>query len=171
MEQVSILFDSDTLNDFALIVENTNEFSKFKLLIYLTSLKKQFEVDLINTTEFQIYPVQINTKKNVIEFGYFQDGTSTFGRFIKLRYNAKVKNIQVIGYDSSYKNSMTDLVNKSYNLLTGKYTVKRTKLEIDSTEKVEEFTGKNTYFQNKIFINDLTESIIINLDDVGSRYE
>ena len=43
-----------------------------------------------------IYPIPLDVKKNILTFGYYLDGTSAFGRFLKLRYNEEQKNIQVI---------------------------------------------------------------------------
>ena len=121
--------------------------------------------------DFSIYPVQIKARKNVIEFGYFEDGTAAFGRFIKLRYNSKKEQIQVIGYDVEYKSSPTEYINKSYNLITGDYIVKRTYYEGSKKINTQKFSGKNDFFKNVVFIENLNEEMIINLDDVGCKYE
>jgi len=171
MDRLSFYFDDDSLKDIATVVENKSEFSKYKLLIYLTNLKKQYEIDLYSTNDFSIYPVQLEISKNTLQFGYFEDGTSAFGRFIKLRYNPDVKKVQVIGYDSGYRASPSEHIDKSYNLLTGKYIVKRTNYDESDEGKVVEFSGKNDYFKNKVFIENLDVDMLMNLDDVGSKYE
>lgn len=171
IEKVEMLFDNDESKDILMLIKNDTEFSKYKLLIYLTSLKKQFEIDLYNSNDFSIYPVQLKTIKNSIEFGYFEDGTSTFGRFVKLRFNNTNQKIQVIGYDSGYKSSPTEHIDKSYNLLTGKYVVKRTTIDEKEKAKTQEFFGKDDYFKNNVFVDDLNEKMYKNLDDVGSKYE
>lgn len=167
----SAFLDNDSVEDTALLVVNENKFSSYKLLIYLTSIKKQFEIELNSTNDFHIYPLQLKVSKNVIEYGYYEDGTSTFGRFIKLRYNSNKKNMQVIGYDVEYKSSMTKRVKKTYNLLTGKYIVTKTEYKFDDSTEIETNVGKNTHFQNKIFINNLTVKTLQNLDEVGSKFE
>ena len=164
-------FDNDSENDIATIVQHQSEFSAYKLLIFLTTSKKQYEVDLYSTNGFSVYPVPLETSGNMLEFGYFEDGTAAFGRFLKLRYNAKLEKIQVIGYDCGYRASPSEHVDKSYNLLTGKYIVKRTSYEESDKGKTVEFSGKNEYFKNNVFIEDLNLEMIINLDDVGSKYE
>lgn len=171
MEQVFLNFDTDNIIDTVLLVENTSEHSKYKVLLYLSSQNKTFEIVLISLNEMSIYPVQIKARKNVIEFGYYEDGTANFGRFIKLRYNALKNQIQIIGYDVSYKSSPTEYISKSYNLITAKYIVKRTYYDDNKIVKVQEFTGTNDFFKNIVFLENLNEETIINLDDVGSPYE
>ncbi|GAA3514690.1 hypothetical protein GCM10022393_30810 [Aquimarina addita] len=170
IEKIEIHFDDDLISDVALLVENEKEFSSYKFLIYLTSLKKQYEIN-INNTDFSIYPIELSTVNNTIQFAYYEDGTATLGRFIKIRYNSKRKKIQVIGYDTEYKSLPTERVEKSYNLLTGEYIVKRTKLSRNSTNRIEEYSGQNDFFKNKVFLENLNAEMIKKLDDVGSKYE
>jgi hypothetical protein len=168
IEKVVLNFDDDNLLDEAVLVEN--EFSNYKLLMYLTSLQKQYEVDLLSTNYAAIYPIPLKTNKNVIQFGYFEDGTATFGRFIKIRFYAETQQIQVIGYDCSYKSSPTSSIEKSYNLLTGKYKVKRINYNEIGKATTEEFSGENNYFKNNVFLESLDLEMFVNLDDVGSKY-
>jgi hypothetical protein len=171
MEQVFIGFDNDALKDTAVLVQNQSENSTYKFILFLTSLNKSFEVDLISLQETNVYPVQIKTQKDVIEFGYYEDGTASFGRFIKVRYNSKHNKIQVIGYDVEYKSSNTERINKSYNLITGKYIVKRINYSENNIVTVQEFPGENDFFKNKVFLENLDATMLVNLDDVGSPYE
>jgi len=171
MEKIFMLFDNDSINDTAILAQDKSEFSSYKLLVFLSNKNKTYEINLISLNEFSIYPVQIKARKNVIEFGYFEDGTAAFGRFIKLRYNSKKEQIQVIGYDVEYKSSPTEYINKSYNLITGDYIVKRTYYEGSKKINTQKFSGKNDFFKNVVFIENLNEEMIINLDDVGCKYE
>lgn len=171
IDKVTILFDNDAIKDVLMLIKNDTAFSSYKLLIYLSSFQKQFEVELFSTNDFSIYPVQLKSNKNTVQFGYFEDGTATFGRFVTLRFNATKNKIQVIGYDTGYKASPTEHIDKSYNLLTGKYIVKRTNINLNGTKKIQEFSGKNDMFKNVVFIEDLKEKMYRNLDDVGSKYE
>ncbi|WP_337085147.1 hypothetical protein [Elizabethkingia anophelis] len=169
IDKVTILFDNDAVKDVLMLVKNEAEFSSYKLLIYLSSFQKQFEVELFSANDFSFYPVQLKPTKNIVQFGYFQDGTATFGRFVTLRFNTTKNKVQVIGYDVDYEASSTEFINKSYNLLTGKYIVKRTELNANGTKKTQEFSGKNNVFKNAVFIEDLNEEMYRNLDDVGSK--
>jgi hypothetical protein len=171
MEKIVLNFDNDTITDTIVLVEDISEFSKYKLLLFLTSQNKTFEIDLISLNEFSVYPVQIKTRNNVIEFGYYEDGTANFGRFIKLRYNTTKNQIQVIGYDVEYKSSPTKYINKSYNLVTGNYIVKRTHYDENNEVSVQEFLGKNDFFKNNVFAENLDKKMMLNLDYVGSKFE
>ncbi len=171
MGKISLTFDDDLKKDEAVIVKHQSSLSNYKLLIYLSKLNKQFEIDLPSTNDFQIYPIPLTLKNKVLQFGYFEDGTSAFGRFIKLRYDVSSKKIKVIGYDSGYRALPTEHIDKSYNLLTGKYVVKRTYYTANDQTKTQSFNGKNDHFKNQVFIDDLDLEMINNLDDVGSKYE
>ncbi len=171
MEQMFLDFDTDGEEDTALIVEDLAQFSTYKFLLYLSSQKKTYAVDLINLQEMSVYPIQLKLRNNVIEFGYFEEGTAQFSRRIKLRFHPRNNKTQIIGYDVSYKSSPVYYIDKSYNLLTGKYMVKRTTYDGAKKASVEEYLGENDFFKNAVFIENLNEAIIINLDDVGSPYE
>ena len=171
MGKISLDFDDDLMKDEAVIVKHQSSLSNYKLLFYLSSLNKQFEIDLPSTNDFQIYPIPLTLKNKVLQFGYFEDGTSAFGRFIKLRYDAPSKKIKVIGYDSGYRALPTEHIDKSYNLLTGSYVVKRTYYKANGQTKTQSFTGKNDHFKNKVFVDNLDVDMFNNLDDVGSKYE
>ncbi|WP_095069078.1 hypothetical protein [Tenacibaculum jejuense] len=168
MSTIAFKFDSDSLDDYALVVINKEVFNDVKLLIYVSSLDKQFEVDYINDYDFSIYPIPLTLKKNVLSYGYFLDGTAAFGRFLKLRFNANRNKIQIIGYDSSYR--LNDgYVNKSYNLLTGKYIVtKTTHSQEDKTNK-QYFNGKKQI--EKLFIDDINNKLFEQLDNTGKEFE
>ena len=171
IDKIFLNFDDDSINDIAVLVHDNSGFPSYKLVLFLTSQNKTFEIDLISLNDFSIYPVQIKVKKNVVEFGYYEEGTAAFGRFIKLRYNTKKNQIQVIGYDVTYKSSQTEYIDKSYNLVTGKYIVKRTYYDENSKVNIQEFSGKNDFFKNNVFVENLDREMIVNLDDVGSKYE
>lgn len=171
IEQVFLDFDADGFEDTAVLVENTLEFSAYKFILYVSSHKKSYAVDLVNLQEMSVYPVQIKSKNNVVEFGYFEEGTGAFGRFIKLRFWPKTNQVQVIGYDVIYRSLPTVHIAKSYNLVTGKYIVEKTIYDENGNDTVQESEGKNDVLKNKIFIENLNTIMIENLDKVGSNYE
>jgi len=138
MDRVIFDMDKDSKNDSATIIESIDEFSKFKLLIYLSNQEKQYEVELFHSEDFAIFPFELKIVKDVLEVSYSEDN-STFKRVLKLRFNDRLKSIQVIGYDSSYRTSEGSC-EKSYNLITGKYEVKNKILNI-SPKKVVVKTG------------------------------
>ncbi|UUV20483.1 hypothetical protein [Paenimyroides aestuarii] len=167
MEKISIDLDQDNQKDIALIVQNTSEFADYKLLIFLTRLNKTFQLKLINEHDMNIYPVQMKSKKNVLEVGYFLDGTATFGRFFKLRFDEKKLKMRVIGYDSGYKIGMAEHCDKSFNLLTGDYVVKNQKSIPKNHIKI--FKGKKNY--PPIYLEDINIKTLEKLDKIGSEFE
>ncbi|TDG35588.1 hypothetical protein EZJ43_13280 [Pedobacter changchengzhani] len=171
MGKIFMLFDDDLRKDEAVIIKNEATLSNYKLLIYLSNLNKQVEIDLPSTSDFQIYPIQLTFKNKVLQFGCFEDGTAAFGRFIKLRFDPPSRRIKVIGYDVSYRASPTENIDKSYNLLTGNYVVKRTSYKANGQTKIKTFTGKNEHFKNRVFSENLGRKMFDNLDNVGSKYE
>lgn len=171
IEQLFLDFDTDGLEDTVVLVENTSEFSAYKFILYMSSHKKSYAVDLISLNESSIHPVQIKTKKNVVEFGYYEDGTAAYGRFIKLRYNPISNQIQVIGYDVAYKSLPTEHITKSHNLITGEYSVEKTIYDENGKVSIQKILEKNAFFKNTVFIENLNASMLESLDAIGSEFE
>jgi hypothetical protein len=169
MNRINVDFDKDSINDTAVIVKNEKEVSKYQLLIYLSSQNKTYSLLLSNEDDFSVYPVELKIKNNVIEVGYFKDGTAAFGRFLKFKFNLKLKKIQLIGYDSSYRIE-NGHCSKSYNLLTGEYTVNiDTENWATHKKSLKSFKGKKT--ASKFFIEEIDNVAFQNLDEVGSEFE
>lgn len=93
MERIIVDLDNDKKADTAFIVQNENDFVNYLLLVYLTSLNKTYHLKLIDnfSPDFNLFPVQMELRKNVLEVGYFRDGTAAFGRFFKFRFDEKKK--------------------------------------------------------------------------------
>jgi hypothetical protein len=162
-QKVLVDFDNDLQNDTLLFLQNNAELNEYKLLIYLTVLKKYFEIDLGGG----ISPVSIKISKNIIEYGYVEHSTSNYCRFIKLRYHAGIKRIQVIGFDTEYTSSPGEITRSSYNLLTGKIVVKRTECGPNG-EVIKEFSGNNGFYKSKVFTDNLSNKMVSDLDTVGN---
>lgn len=74
-EKVLLDFDNDLQKDTVCFVQSNAELNEYKLLIYLTVLKKQFEIDLGSG----ILPILIKiSKKNTIEYCYVENNTSNY---------------------------------------------------------------------------------------------
>lgn len=167
IETVSFKMDNDSENDLVMIVGHKEDLSKYKILIYLSSLNTQFERQYIDDDwEFEIYPNQLEVKNNVLTFSYFLSA-GAFERILKLRYNEKQKKIQVIGYDSSYRIIDGD-IKKSYNLLTGEYVVTKKTYE---TEEGETAIHQGSRKVNTVFLNDVNNQLFYKLDEAGSEFE
>lgn len=169
MEKITVDLDNDKKTDTAFIVQNENDFANYLLLIHLTSQNKTYRFKLIDNfdLDFNLFPVQLEVKNNVLEVGYFRDGTAAFGRFFKFRFDEKKKNLRLIGYDSGYKAGAGEHCDKSYNLMNGTYIVNFEKSI--PNEHTETFKGKKDI--GEIYINDIDIKTLNKLDDVGSEFE
>ncbi|WBX99833.1 hypothetical protein [Chryseobacterium gambrini] len=172
MKRIVADFDKDNKDDVMTVIYQSKykEDSAIKkyLIIYLSSKKKTFfiDFDLFNG----VYVVPLKYKNDVLDFLIYQDGTCVYGHGLKLRFNQKVKEIQLIGYDYSYRTT-TGHCNKTYNLLTGDYIVTNDyyNWEKDKTE-FENFKG-NKKRSKSIFIKDFTFKLFEKLSLIGKEYE
>ncbi|MCH5597483.1 hypothetical protein [Niabella ginsengisoli] len=169
MERILADLDDDKLTDTALIVENTADFANYLLLVYLSGQDETFQMRFFNENEMNMYPVQLAVKKNVLEVGYFLDGTAGFGRFLKLRFDETKKKMKLIGYDTGYKKggAGSERLDKSFNLLTGDYVVKLQKL----VPKIATETFKGNKKIESIYMEDIGIETLLKLDEIGSEFE
>lgn len=169
MEPIVVDLDNDKKADTAFIVTNENEFSDYLLLIYLTSQNKIYSFKFIDQfySDFGIFPVQLKVKNDVLEVGYFRDGTAAFGRFFKFRFDEQKKTFRLIGYDSGYRLGAGTHCDKSYNLINGRYIVNFEK----SIPNVHTETFKGIKKIEEIYINNIDLDVLNKLDDVGCEFE
>jgi len=161
---VHFLFDSDDVKDEAVIVKGKeNPSFHIKLLIYLSSQDKQYEIDLENDT-FQNFPLPLETKMNVLIFSFGMDNSATC-RDLKLRYNEDTKKIRMIGIDAYYR-ATNYCWNFSYNLLTGKHITTKTSYENYPKETV---TAKSGNTKSKpLFVEDINYVLFNKFDEMGN---
>jgi hypothetical protein len=167
MKKLIFDFDFDNKLDTALIAVYQNDFTKCLLIVYLSSNGKIHQLKLRNNPPYHSFPVQLTAKNEVLEVGYFKDGTSNEGRFLKWKYAKNAKDIRLIGYDSGYGIGYTDYCSKSYHLISGDYTVKLQKSL--PTEHVETFSG--IFKLDPIYMKDFNLTVLNRLDQVGKEFE
>ncbi|WP_294302570.1 hypothetical protein [uncultured Chryseobacterium sp.] len=171
MSRIVADFDKDKKDDVMTVIYQTdNELHSGKkyLIIYLTSKNKTFYIDfdLFNG----VFVVPLKYKNQVLEFLVYEEGTGLYGHGLKLRFNKKVKEIQLIGYDYSYR-TPGGHCNKTYNLLTGDYSVVNDFYNL-SSRKTEYETFKGTKkIAGSIFVKDFSSNLFENLSTVGRKYE
>lgn len=174
MKTLAFNFDDDNILDYPTIIGHKLEFANYKLLMFLSTTKKKQLVKLLSLSdsEFNLYPTELKLNNNVLQFGYFLDGTSAFGRFIRLRYNKAIKKIQIIGYGSGYRASANGRIGKTFNLLTGKYIVNKAEFTINDGDKeiVKQFNCKDERFKN-LYLENLAIKLLKSLDAVGNKFE
>lgn len=167
MKRLIFDFDLDNKSDTALIAVYQNDFTKCLLIVSLSSNGKTHQLKLRNNPPYHSFPVQLTAKNDVLQVGYFKDGTSNEGRFLKWKYNKKAKDFRLIGYDSGYCIGTSDYCSKSYQLISGDYTVKLQKSL--PTEHVETFSG--IFKLDPIYMKDFNLTVLNRLDQVGNEFE
>jgi len=171
MKRLIVDFDKDGKDDTITVIYQSDyelHTAKKYLAIYVSSKKKTFYIDfdLFNG----VFAIPLKYKNDVLEFLVYQEGTGVYGHGLKLRFNQKVEEIQVIGYDYSYR-TPSGHCNKTYNLLTGDFTVINDfyNMKTKNTE-FENFKG-NKRILKSIFIKDLSSDLFANLSLIGEKYE
>lgn len=172
IKRMTVDFDKDQKNDiFTVVYQSGNDFYAAKkkfLLIFLSSKNKYYYVDFAILNGVCVMPLQY--KNGVLTFTVTEEGTGVRGHALKLRFNSEVKNIQLIGYDYSYR-VPGGHCNKTYNLLTGDYTVINDfyNMKTHATE-YEIFKGNQKHVK-RIFIKDFSGNLFDDLSSVGKKYE
>ena len=174
MKRICIDFDGDGKKDTATIIEKNDSILHCYFLIYLTGSNKNHIIKMLGSVDY-VHPMPLSVKKNVIQFSYGVEQTSMA---FKLRYNHTKQKIQLIGYDSGGR---TYLVvgggdyKKSYNLLTGDYTVTCSYYGCYIVTNRVKGNLKEIYRGNKkmkdIFAEDINDEILDQLDSVGSEFD
>lgn len=172
MKRITVDFDQDKKDDvFTIIYQSDKDFYSSKkkyLLIYLSSKNKTYSIDF--DIFYGMYVMPLQYKNNVLSCCIVQEGTGVHAHGLKLRFNRKVEDIQLIGYDYSYR-IPGGHCNKTYNLITGDFTVTNDfyNLKTHKTE-FENFKGNKKMIKN-IFMKDFSSNLFDNLSSVGKKYE
>ncbi|MGG5209139.1 hypothetical protein ACQWU4_09320 [Chryseobacterium sp. MIQD13] len=171
MKRIVVDFDKDKKDDVLTVIYQSEyelHSAKKYLIIYLSSKKKSFYIDF--DVFNGVFVIPLKYKNDVLEFLVYQEGTGVYGHGLKLRFNQKVKNVQLIGYDYSYR-TPSGHCNKTYNLLTGYYIVTNDfySMKTGKTE-VESFKGNKKRSKN-IFIKNFSNKLFENLSSVGKEFE
>ena len=171
MKRIVTDFDKDQKDDLITVIYQSEyelHSAKKYLIFYLSSKNKTYYIDfdLFNG----VFVIPLKYKKDVLDFLVYQEGTGVYGHALKLRFNQKIKEIQLIGYNYSYR-FPGGHCNKTYNLITGDYTIKNDfyNMRTDKTE-YENFKGNQKKLKN-IFINDFSSDLFDDLSSVGQKYE
>lgn len=171
MKRIVVDFDKDKKEDVFTVVYQTDyelHAAKKYLMIYLSSENKAYTIDF--DLFYGVFVVPLKYKNDVLQFLVYQEGTGVYGHGLKLRFNQKAKQIQLIGYDYSYR-TPSGHCNKTYNLLTGDFTVSNDfyNMKTKKTE-FENFKGNKKLSKN-IFIRDFSNNLFEDLSSVGKKYE
>lgn len=171
MKRIVVDFDKDKKDDVIMLIYQSEyelHSAKKYLILYLSSKNKTFYIDfdLFNG----VFVIPLKYKNDVVDFLVYQEGTGVYGHGLKLRFNQKVKEIQLIGYDYSYR-TPSGHCSKTYNLLTGDYTVTNDVYNM-KTNKIEFQNFKGNKKQSKsIFIKNFSPQLFEKLSLVGKEFE
>ncbi|MBP2617496.1 hypothetical protein [Chryseobacterium jejuense] len=171
MKRMIVDFDKDKKDDVITVIYQSEyelHSAKKYVIIYLSSKNKTFSIDfdLFNG----VFVIPLRYKNDVLDFLVYQEGTGVYGHGLKLRFNQKVKEIQLIGYDYSYR-TPGGHCNKTYNLLTGNYTVTNDFYNIQTGKtEIENFKGYKKP-AGKILINMFSNKLFEDLSSVGKEFE
>ena len=176
IESIYIDFDGDGKKDTAaVIIKEKSDYYYFAhaFVIYLTSSNKNH---IMEFGEGVGHATALKVKNNVIQFGYVLGGSGVYSFDFKLRYNHTERKIQLIGFDTSYRiaSSSRGYCEKSYNLLTGDYNVTNYLATINYTdlrEREHKEFHKGNHKIKAVFLEDINDEMIENLDLVGEEFE
>lgn len=171
MQRIVVDFDKDKKDDvFTVIYQTDNELhsSKKYLLIYISSRDRMYYVDFDIFNGVFVIPLEY--KNDVLKFLVYQEGTGVYGHGLKLKFNSKFKDIELIGYDYSYR-TPGGHCNKTYNLLTGDYTVTNDfyNMKTGKTD-LEDFSGNKKQTKN-IFIKMFSNKLFDDLSSIETEFE
>lgn len=171
MRRIVADFDKDRKDDMITVIYQSGHelHSAKKYLIFCLSSKNKtvfIDFDLFDG----VFVIPLKYKNDVLDFLVYQEGTGVYGHGLKLRFNQKMKEIQLIGYDYSYR-TPSGHCNKSYNLLTGDYIVKNDFYNMASRKtEFENFKGNKKQVKN-IFVKDFSHQLFEKLSFVGKEFE
>ncbi|MFT4033227.1 MAG: hypothetical protein QM669_12460 [Siphonobacter sp.] len=143
--QIEADFDHDGIKDaFALFKDKKeNLIAALFLSNVHAASKNYYYLPLERAIEYSL-----NLKGNVVNLGSCV-GTGRFCKTLKFRYDSKINDLRLIGYDEEARgNAMHDgAYTKSINLLTGKYEIvdSNTKKKKTKSGTFQVFSIKNMY--------------------------
>ncbi|TAD98335.1 MAG: hypothetical protein EAZ97_10995 [Bacteroidetes bacterium] len=161
--------DKDGIKDLLIVCakKGSDMGGEIVVLFLSSNYKKDKKPDFF---DFEALGYNIELKNNVLIVGACF-GNGRFCKTLKFRYETKLQNLQLIGYDEeSFGNAVHDgAYNKSVNLLTNAYNLSKykwnEKLEKDETffQKTDKIAIPSIIFKD---VNQKMES----LEQIGAKY-
>lgn len=162
--------DGDNISDVISLARHKKNDIENVIFIFLSSVGKYKKIKLNSNNQHRIFFTRLEFKNGIIEYDFFEDGTATFGRFFKLKYNLKINKLQLINYDSSYR-IMYGHISKEYDLTTGNYKVIEEAARIYDTSKMIKITSEGQQKSKLITISLINEKLYEYLDYIGNEFE
>ncbi|QXP58989.1 YARHG domain-containing protein [Olleya sp. HaHaR_3_96] len=169
IDKVTGDIDKDGIPDTILSVKNKDGSSEL-ILIYLSTKSNYQKIVLISGDEFDGAHPHIELKGDILTMEILNEGSGHFIYSFDLKYNPKIKNLQLITYTSSNR-IMFGHTAKKYDLIKGSYEVTTNASTISDPENFNN-TIKRGVHNTKIITPDLfNQQLYFYLDNIGDEFE
>ena len=160
--------DKDGIPDTIQSVKNKDGSSEL-ILIYLSTKSNYQKIVLISDDESDGAHPRIELKNDILKMEILNEGSGHFTYGFDLKYNKKIKNLQLITYTSSNR-IMYGHTAKKYDLIKGSYEVTSNASTIENPEKFNK-TTKRGFHKTKLITPDLfNQKLYFYLDNIGDEF-
>ena len=160
--------DKDCIPDIIQSVKNKDGSSEL-VLIYLTTKLSYQKITLISNDESDGAHPYIKLKDDTVIMEILHEGSGHFVQGFCLKYNPKIKNLQLITYTSSNR-IMFGHIAKEYDVIKGNYEITKEAATIDNNKLITTVhTGKQ---ETKLITPDLfNDQLYDYLDIIGNEFD
>ena len=168
IDKVTGDIDKDGIADTIQSVKNKDGSSEL-ILIYLSTKSNYQKIVLISGDEFDGAHPHIELKGDILTMEILNEGSGHFIYSFDLKYNPKIKNLQLIAYATSNR-IMYGGIGTEYDLINGIYKVTKEAATIDNNEIITTInTGKQ---ETKLITTNLIDNnFYFYLDNIGKEFE
>ncbi|MDO6490101.1 MULTISPECIES: YARHG domain-containing protein [unclassified Cellulophaga] len=169
IDKVTGDIDKDGITDTIQSVKNKDGSSEL-ILIYLSTKSNYQKIALISGDEFDGAHPHIELKGDILTMEILNEGSGHFIYSFDLKYNPKIKNLQLTTYTSSNR-IMYGHTAKKYDLIKGSYEVTTNASTISDPENFNTTTKRGVH-NTKIITPDLfNQQLYFYLDNIGKEFE
>ncbi|SDE65367.1 YARHG domain-containing protein [Cellulophaga baltica] len=164
---LSVDLDGDNIKDVIQVASNTSSYEKV-LFIYLTANSKTYKIVLDEGGEYEIPPNEVKLENNIIVFSFYLGGSTSYREF-KLKFNSKIKELQLTAYASADR-AYPGHISKKYDLISGTYEVTKEINPIYDPSKIIKTKNKGTQQTKLITPNLINDKLYSYLENIGDEF-
>jgi len=169
IDKVTGDIDKDGIPDTIQSAKNKDGSSEL-ILIYLSTKLNYQKIALISGDEFDGAHPHIDLKGDILTMEILNEGSGHFIYSFDLKYNPKIKNLQLITYTSSNRIRFGHTA-KKYDLIKGSYEVTTNASTISDPENFNKTTKRGVH-KTKLITPDLfDQKLYFYLDNIGDEFE
>lgn len=169
IDKVTGDIDKDGITDTIQSVKNKDGSTEL-ILIYLSTKLNYQKIVLISDDEYDGAHPRIELKDDIVKMEILNEGSGHFTYGYDLKYNQKIKNLQLITYTSSNR-IMHGHTAKKYDLIKGSYEVTTNASTIENPENFNKTTKRGVY-ETKLITPDLfDQKLYFYLDNIGDEFD